>query len=47
MKILITSDTYENQICGVYVSITTLKDQLIKQGHDVRLLTLSKDHKTL
>ncbi|WP_296885053.1 glycosyltransferase [uncultured Methanobrevibacter sp.] len=46
MKILITSDTYENQICGVYVSITTLKDQLIKQGHDVRLLTLSKDHKS-
>lgn len=46
MKILITSDTYENQICGVDVSITTLKDQLIKQWHDVRLLTLSKDHKS-
>lgn len=46
MKILITSDTYENQICGVDTSITTLKDQLIKQGHDVRVLALSKDNKS-
>lgn len=46
MKILITSDTYENQICGVDTSITTLKDQLIKQGHEVRLLALSNDNKS-
>lgn len=43
MKILLTSDTYENQINGVSCSVITLRDELRKKGHDVRVLTLSKD----
>ena len=46
MKILITSDTYENQICGVSSSIAVLKKELINRGHDVRVLLLSKDRKS-
>ena len=46
MKILLTSDTYENQICGVSTSIETLKEELIKKGHDVRVLLLSKDRRS-
>ena len=43
MKILLTSDTYEDQINGVSCSVITLRDELRKKGHDVRVLTLSKD----
>ena len=43
MKILLTSDMYENQINGVSGSVITLRDELRKKGHDVRVLTLSKD----
>ena len=43
MKILLTSDMYENQINGVSCSVITLRDELRKKGHDVRVLTLSKD----
>ena len=43
MKILLTSDMYENQINGVSASVITLRDELRKKGHDVRVLTLSKD----
>lgn len=46
MKILLVSDTYENQICGVSSSIDTLKEELINRGHDVRVLLLSKDNKS-
>lgn len=46
MKILLTTDTYENQICGVSTSIATLKDELMNRGHDVRVLSLSKDNKS-
>ena len=46
MKILITSDTYENQVCGVSSSIATLKDELINRGHDVRVLLLSNNRKS-
>ena len=43
MKILLTSDMYENQINGVSGSVITLRDELRKKGHDVRVLTLSKN----
>ena len=46
MKILLTTDTYENQICGVNASIAILKEELINQGHDVRILLFSKDRKS-
>ena len=41
-----STDTYENQICGVNASIATLTDELINQGHDVRILLFSKDRKS-
>ena len=46
MKILITTDTYENQICGVSSSIDTLKNELINRGHDVKVLLMSKNRKS-
>ena len=46
MKILLTTDTYENQVCGVSSSIATLKCELINQGHDVRVLLMSRNHKS-
>lgn len=46
MKILLTSDTYENQVCGVSSSIATLKGELINRGHDVRILLMSRNHKS-
>ena len=46
MKILLTTDTYENQVCGVSSSIATLKGELINQGHDVRILLMSRNHKS-
>jgi len=46
MKILLTSDTYENQINGVSCSVITLRDELRKKGHDVRVLTLSRDNES-
>lgn len=42
MKILITSDWYKPAINGVVTSIINLSDQLIKNGHDVKILTLSR-----
>lgn len=46
MKILLTTDTYENQVCGVSSSIATLKGELINQGHDVKVLLMSRNHKS-
>lgn len=46
MKILLTTDTYENQVCGVSSSIATLKGELINRGHDVRILLMSRNHKS-
>lgn len=43
MKILITSDWHKPAINGVVTSIVNLYDQLIKDGHDVRILTLSRN----
>lgn len=41
MKILITSDWYYPVINGVVRSVLNLKEYLEKQGHDVKILTLS------
>ena len=42
MKILITTDWYKPAINGVVTSVINLKEELIKQGHDVKVLTLSR-----
>ena len=42
MKILITSDWYVSGTNGVVVSVKNLLDELVKAGHDVRVLTVSK-----
>lgn len=46
MKILITSDWYLPTINGVVTSLQNLRDELIKQGHEVRVVTLSSSFKT-
>lgn len=43
MKILITTDLFTTQTNGVVTSIKNLREELIKQGHEVRILTLSND----
>lgn len=42
MKILITTDWYKPAINGVVTSVLNLSDELIKRGHEVKILTLSK-----
>lgn len=44
MKILITTDAYENMINGVAVSVHNLYTALKASGEDVRILTLSPNH---
>ncbi|WP_291572087.1 glycosyltransferase family 4 protein [Clostridium sp. UBA4548] len=46
MKILITSDTYSPMVNGVVTSTMNLYNELRKQGHDVRILTLSSNGKS-
>lgn len=46
MKILITSDTYSPMVNGVVTSTINLCKELRKQGHDVRILTLSSNGKS-
>ena len=46
MKILLSSDVCEYQICGVSNSNIALKDELRKLGHDVRMLVLSPNDKS-
>lgn len=41
MKILITTDLYTTATNGVVTSVRNLTQQLLSQGHDVRILTLS------
>ncbi len=43
MKILITSYWYAPAINGVVTSVCNLEKELIKNGHDVRILTISQD----
>lgn len=44
MKILITTDWYQPVINGVVTSVVNLANGLTAQGHEVRILTLSRDH---
>lgn len=46
MKILITSDWYYPVVNGVVRSVLNLKEYLEKQGHDVKVLTLSNTIKS-
>ncbi len=43
MKILITTDLYTVDTNGVVTSTKNLEEELIKKGHDVRVLTLSEN----
>lgn len=46
MKILITSDWNDLAINGVSTSVKNLKKGLEDRGHEVRILTLSQNHRT-
>ena len=41
MRILLTSDTYAPAVNGVVTSLLTLRRELTRRGHEVRVLTLS------
>lgn len=43
MKILITTDLFTVATNGVVTSVKNLYEELVKMGHDVRILTLSDD----
>lgn len=46
MKILITTDLYTVKTNGVVTSVRNLYDELLADGHDVRILTLSGSNKS-
>ena len=46
MKILITTDLFTTTTNGVVTSLRNLYGELIKKGHDVRILTLSQNLKS-
>lgn len=46
MKILITTDLYIVKTNGVVTSVRNLYDELVADGHDVRILTLSGNNKS-
>ena len=46
MKVLITTDLYTTATNGVVTSVRNLMDELIKKGHEVRVLTLSEKLKS-
>lgn len=46
MKILITTDVFKPSVNGVVTSVMILYEQLKKQGHDVRILTLSNNRRS-
>lgn len=43
MKILITTDLYTVQTNGVVTSVKNLSQELLKDGHDVRILTVAEN----
>lgn len=47
MKILITSDLYKPLVNGVVTSVVNLKEGLERDGHEVRILTLSGTHHSM
>lgn len=46
MKVLITTDWYKPTINGVVTSVSMLKEELEKRGHEVRVLTLEQKEPT-
>ena len=46
MKVLITTDLYATNTNGVVTSVRNLMDELIRKGHDVRILTVSEKLKS-
>ena len=46
MKVLITSDWNFSVVNGVVTSVKNLREELIKMGHEVRIVTLSSTFKT-
>ena len=44
MKVLITTDAFSPTISGVVTSTLNLYSELIKMGHEVRILTLSQNN---
>ncbi len=46
MKVLITSDWNFSVVNGVVTSVKNLRDELLKMGHEVRIVTLSSSFKT-
>lgn len=46
MKVLITTDLYTTSTNGVVTSVRNLMEELIKKGHDVRILTVSEKLKS-
>ncbi len=46
MKILITTDLFTVKTNGVVTSVRNLREELVKKGHDVRILTFSADKKS-
>ena len=46
MKILLTTDWYKPVVNGVVTSVINLKKELENRGHEVRVLTLSRNYKS-
>ena len=46
MKVLITTDLYTTNTNGVVTSVQNLFDELSAKGHDVRILTISENHRS-
>ncbi len=46
MKVLITTDLYVTETNGVVTSVRNLREELVKLGHEVRILTLSGNRKS-
>jgi len=46
LKILITTDLYTVNTNGVVTSVQNLFDELTAKGHDVRILTISENHRS-
>lgn len=44
MRVLITSDLFDSTINGVVTSVKNLERELIKQGHEVKILTVSDQY---
>ena len=46
MKILITTDLFTTKTNGVVTSIKNLMEELAKNGHEIRILTVSSEFKS-